>query len=218
MRKIVLITLTLFVSGCATVKTTSTVYRVDNFTYQGKNYTYYRLSDQNNLQYDHVVSLVDSKLKQYGLTRNDNNADYIITMTYGMSGPQNRTVARPIYGQTGVSGAYTTSTYNTAGNSLSGTSNTVYTPSYGVVGAVPVTVTSYTSYFRLDMYLADHFQPGNSKPVYTVETQSSNQSGILETVLPTLVVSAFSNFPGNSGDVYSHSYHVNSETGLPDTN
>lgn len=208
----------IILTGCASVQTTSVAYHASDFQYQGKSYSYHELPGEGGLPYAHASSLVDAQLSKYGLTRTSENPDYTIIMDCGVSDPQNSTVAMPIYGQTGVASSSSTSSYNTTGNSIYGSSNTTYTPSYGVVGAVPVTVTNYVRYFSLYIYKTSEVTGKNPEPVYGVQTTSVGPSGNITMVLPALIQGAFSEFPGNSGEFYHVSVSVNPKTGKPYSN
>jgi hypothetical protein len=200
-RFIAIASISLLLAGCAPfVQTTSTAYHSDNFAYQGETYSYYKLPGEDNLEYDHVAKLVDAQLQKYGMVRNDTSYQYSIVMVAGVGQPQTSLLSAPVYGQTGYSGAATFGQVNSDGSFYA---NTMYTPTYGVVGERYYDYTTFPRFFELAIFNTKDIKDKNFKPVYMVSAVSSGPSSDLDLALPPMIVAVFKKFPAGDGEVYT---------------
>lgn len=118
-----------------------------------------------------------------------------VTFAYAIDQGRVATVNMPVWGQTGIAGATTTGTY---GYGMY-TGTTTYTPSYGVTGFVPVSVTQYSRVLRLE--IVNRATGANEKPqrVYQADVISVGTSGTLARVMPAMIEGLFEDFPGKTG-------------------
>ncbi|MDF2529233.1 MAG: hypothetical protein K0Q57_113 [Gammaproteobacteria bacterium] len=196
-----LASISLFLTGCGTlVQTTSTAYHSDSFAYQGATYSYYKLPGEKNLEYDHVANLVDAQLQKYGMIRDDTSSQYSIVMVAGVGQPQTSLLSAPVYGQTGYSGASTFGQVNPDGSFYA---NTMYSPTYGVVGERYYDYTTFPRFFELAIFNTKDIEDKNYTPAYMVSAVSSGSSSNLDLVLPPMIVAVFKKFPAGDGETYS---------------
>jgi hypothetical protein len=145
-------------------------------------------------------------LTEYGWKQSTGrSADYKVAVEYGITDGKTVQGVRTIYGQTGGgTTTYHSGTANAYGSygsyssgSYSGTSHTPAT--YGVVGAVP---TSHTVYGR---YLYVIIMNRSGKTVLEGKCFSIGTSGNLSEVVPRMIDSFLSDFPGVSGKTKTYS-------------
>ncbi|WP_232092534.1 hypothetical protein [Serratia ureilytica] len=146
----------LVLAGCAQ-KPSVTVNAMTSGVSTGKNIVIIparqELWDSNQLEYIQIARVVASSLAGSGYKMVDKaeDADQAILLDFNRSGAvsQTRNVTMPIYGQTGVSSSTTYGTANTTLNNYgygygtantTGTSTTVYNPTYGITGSYNTTV------------------------------------------------------------------------------
>lgn len=153
---IILTTIFLF-TGCVRLLTVD----VDSIGSQPKQAKSYILSSgmpditEKDLQFKEYSVYVNNALRDQGYSlSNFGDADIGILLSYGVGDPHTEFSlhSKPIYGQTGVTSSYTTGTINTFGNMASLNANTIYTPSYGVVGTKvsSSSITTYNKYVTLN--------------------------------------------------------------------
>ncbi|MGD9808126.1 MAG: DUF4136 domain-containing protein [Deferribacterales bacterium] len=136
------------------------------------------------LEYMEYVKLLDNKMRCLGWTKTTDNPIYLVHLQAGIDGGRNSTSAVPIFGQTGGGSSYTTGSFNTTSTYGTYTARTTYSPSFGMVGVLPVNVTTYTRYVTISLY-----DPTNSTetPVWMGKTISRGSTGVLNKVMPVLM-------------------------------
>lgn len=127
-------------------------------------------------------------------------ADVVIFFGYGIGDPKSAqvNVPIPVYGQTGVSGAYTTGT--SYGNSYN--ASTTITPSYGITGVMNLTETdtTYQRWLRLSgMDPQSLRSPSTPIEMWKVEVKSEGFSGDLRYILPFMAYASKSYIGSSSG-------------------
>ncbi len=146
------------------------------------------------------LSLLSSGLVEHGWVQaNSKNATYRVAIDYGIGDGRTVHGVAPIYGQTG--GGTTTYhsgsafAYGSYGGYASGSySGTSYTPAtYGIVGEVPTTQTVFDRYLLVLVF--------DSKGLTVMEGKcfSSGSSSNLSDVVPRMINSFLTDFPGESG-------------------
>ncbi len=190
--------LAIALSSCTSVQ--SNVTRFHTLPPQGSSQTFEirSASSVSGIEFGTYASRVASHLQTYGWTQaGTGNADYTVLLDYQMGGSHERQGSTPITGQTGGGTTYHSGSVNSYGNygSTSGAySGTSYTPAtYGVVGSVPYSVTVHDRY--LDMKIRDR----GERSVFEGRVSSTGRSSDIAAVLPQMIDSLFTNFPGESG-------------------
>jgi hypothetical protein len=141
---------------------------------------------------------IASHLRAYGWRRTSARAaEYIVSYEYGVSQPREVHGAAPIYGQVGSGFAVHSTTYRRyghAGHRYGTFGSTLYIPpTYGVIGAVPVSSTVYDRWIRVIG------RGPSGAEVFQIRGQSSGAIPEISRVLPAMIDSAFEDFPGLSG-------------------
>lgn len=161
-------------------------------------------TQEGSIEYQTYANSVANKLNEKGFSRvNDlSNADYAVTIDYGVSGKSEVSGSTPIFGQTGGgttfhSGTVSSYSYGSSGYGMySGTSYTQ--PTYGVVGSIPYNYTKHYRYFHLKMYDAKQSKEGKLVSVYEGTVKSAGSSSNFFTVSECIIEALFRNFY-NSG-------------------
>lgn len=152
------------------------------------------------LEVQQHLTQIAAGLSGYGWTPSiSKKADYSVIVDYGISNGRTVHGVQPIIGQTG--GGTTTfhngtaSAYGSYGGYANGYySGTTYTPAtYGVVGAVPTTSTVY------DRFLFIVISDNRGQSVLEGKCISSGSSSNLSDIVPKMIESFLSDFPGVSG-------------------
>ena len=146
------------------------------------------------------LSRLANGLIAHGWTKSSSkNANYKVTMDYGISNGRTVHDVAPIIGQTAGGGTTyhsgTASAYGTYGGYASGSySGTSYTPAtYGVVGTVPTTDTVFDRYLFVTIF------DSNGRTVLEGKCFSSGYSTNLSNIVPIMIDSFLTDFPGESG-------------------
>ena len=118
-------------------------------------------------------------------------ADVAIFLAYGIGNPQTVSYSFPIYGQTG-GGVSTFSASSFGTGRYSTTTGTISSPpTYGQVGNIPVTETTYLRYIVLDAVDVGFFARSNSiRQVWKTTISSSGSSADLRRVFPVMIGAA----------------------------
>lgn len=103
----------------------------------------------------------------------------------------------PIYGQTGGETSYSSGTVTSGSKmgSYSGTTTTM--PTYGMVGAMAVSGTSYKRAVNIDIFKKDATKP--PEKVYELKGVSSGTCGNINSILFNIIDGMFKNYPGENG-------------------
>jgi Domain of unknown function (DUF4136) len=185
-------------SSCASVQSDVTRFHTLPPQGNGQTFTIRAASSSGGIEFGTYSARVASHLQNYGWTQaSTGGADYTVMLDYRMGGSSERHGSMPITGQTGGGTTYHSGSVNSYGSygSASGSySGTSYTPAtFGVVGSVPYSVTVHDRY--LNMRISD--RAGRS--VFEGRVVSTGQSADIAAVLPQMIDSLFTKFPGESG-------------------
>jgi hypothetical protein len=171
----------------------------------GESFTIFAPKKRGSLEVQQHLGQLAAGLTKHGWTQSQSkSADYRVAVEYGITDGETRQGVRQIYGQTG--GGTTTyhsgsaNTYGSYGGYSAGSySGTSYTPAtYGVVGAVP---TTYTVYGR---YLFVIIMDKKGRTVLEGKCFSTGSSSNLSDVVPRMIESFLTDFPGTSGKAKTH--------------
>lgn len=197
----ILISTMLAVAGCTVVS--SSVSRFDNFSRPIEGATFLVLpleSQKGSAEFNHYAQRVALRLEQKGFRRVNelSDAEYVLTMNYGISGSRTITGTTPIYGQTGggtTTHSGTVSTFGTGGSTFGSYRGTSYTPpTFGVVGAVPYTRREHDRYFVLRLVDLKGSTQENIIAAYEATVSSAGRAQTFADVSECLFDAVFKNF------------------------
>lgn len=165
------------------------------------------ITSSNNLQFQEYASYIKTALRinEYELTENINEAKIIVFLSYGISKPHERiySYSTPVWGQTGISSAYTTgSIHSYGGGSASFSGTTTYTPQYGITGYQSHIGTSitYNRFIFLGAYdLEEYIRTKKEVQVWETTAVSTGDSGDLRQVFPVMVAALSKYIGKNTG-------------------
>jgi hypothetical protein len=146
------------------------------------------------LQFREYASYLEIALAERGFKKavDIKDADIAIFLAYGIGDPKTNyySYSMPTWGQTGVSGSYTTGNVNVYGNTAIYSQNTTYTPTYGITGYTSnlASHTTFTRYIFIDAIDNMAFkQDQKMLPVWKTSVFSTGSSGDLRRVFPVMV-------------------------------
>jgi hypothetical protein len=185
-------------ASCSTVESNVTRFHTLPPKGTGQSFAVRTEPGQSSIEFSQYSQQVSKHLQAYGWTpASSNSADYTVVLDYQMGGSRERTGSLPVYGQTGGGTTYHSGSFNAYGSggyrsgSFGGTS---YSPAtFGVVGAMPYNHTVHDRY----MILTIRDRTGTS--VFEGKVNSSGSSAEIAVVLPEMIDSLFTGFPGVSG-------------------
>lgn len=185
-------------SSCASVQSDVTRFHTLPPQGSGQTFTIKAASSSGGIEFESYLARVSSHLQNYGWAQSSSgDADYSVILDYRMGGSSERHGSVPIMGQTGGGTTYhrgSVNTYGSYGSTYGSYSGTSYTPAtFGVVGSAPYSITVHDRY--LNMRISD--RAGRS--VFEGRVVSTGQSADIAAVLPQMIDSLFTNFPGESG-------------------
>ena len=185
-------------SSCASVQSDVTRFHTLPLQGSGQTFTIRAASSSGGIEFGSYSARVASHLQNYGWNQaSSGGADYTVMLDYRMGGSSERHGSVPIMGQTGGGTTYhsgTVNSYGSYGSTYGSYSGTSYTPAtFGVVGSAPYSVTVHDRY--LNMRISD--RAGRS--VFEGRVVSTGQSAEIAAVLPQMIDSLFTKFPGESG-------------------
>jgi hypothetical protein len=193
-------TVTCFIAlaSCSTVESNVTRFHTLPPKGTGQSFVIRSESGQSSIEFSQYSQQISKHLQAYGWTpASSNSADYIVVLAYQMGGSRERSGSLPLYGQTGGGTTYHSGSFNSYGSGgySSGTfGGTSYTPAtFGVVGAAPY---SYTVH---DRYMVMTIRDRAGTNVFEGKVNSSGSSAEIAAVLPEMIDSLFTGFPGVSG-------------------
>lgn len=206
-RGIIIICL-LFLSGCATTQKTKAnpTFGVDvdaisshNAESKKKYILLPGIKDikDTDLQFLEYSSYIDKALASRGFvkTKSFEDANVAIFLIYGIGHPQEKSFSYslPMWGQTGVSSSNTYGTINKFGTTGTYSGSTIYNPTYGITGFIPVSG-SFVTYFRfliLDAVDLDEYKKSEKTiQLWQTTVTSTGSSGDLRKVFPVLVAAS----------------------------
>jgi hypothetical protein len=188
--KAIFCVLSILLLGCvASIHSNVTAFHEIDGDVTGYKYAFLPIEGQeSNLEYRTYCNLIEKEMQKYGAIRSSlDDADYLVTLVYGIDDGREQVVSRPIFGQTGVSSSHTTGSATAYGNTAYGSATTTYTPSYGVVGTSTSSRTLYTSILRLNVFPKAAVDKGDFTPIYESEVKSEGRAGQLSRVMPSLI-------------------------------
>lgn len=157
----------------------------------GKTFAFITLEAQDdNAEHQLYRTVVKSHLLASGMQEAERriDSDFLVAIDYFADSPMQPIVHIPAFGQTGVSGSAATGVLQPHG-----TANTAQ--------LAPASNASHERAFTLLMYETKvALQGGDARPIYEGRV-SSQGTGELSKVLPTMIAALFQRFPGRSGDV-----------------
>jgi hypothetical protein len=169
------------------------------------------LTDQaGSLEWQQYADLLARQLSARGYVRvvQPASAKYAVLFSYAIDNGKTTTTEEPIFGQ--AAGGTTMFSGNTSGilggTLYSGfTSGTAYTlPTYGQIGSVPVTTTTYTRAVAINIIdVPQSLASGAPVKAFEATARSAGSSGALAVVMSAMVASIFEDFPGKSGETVS---------------
>jgi len=199
MRTLLVLLLATFLAGCASRVVTSTT------TFHGEGHSERGSiavlpvddSQERSLEFDSVRAYVLDKLIEKGYSRasNENNAQYVAFITYGIDDGTTRRVSAPIFGQTSGGTSYQSGTMNIGGTYGNYSSTTTTMPTFGIVGTSSADITTY----KREVFLKILKRSNPPKDVYEVKAISSGSCGNVNSVIREIIDAMFENFPGDSG-------------------
>lgn len=162
----------------------------------------WRQENSNSLEFQSYADQVRAALKARGMNvaPAGGKGTYVVFLDVGIDDGRQQlsTYQVPNWGVTGYSGATTTGTISTYGNTSYYNANTSVNPTYGVTGYSTKTSTQtvYRRFMKIDIVrLAD----GTSEKVYEGRLKSEGSCGNLVNLVPQFVKMMLSDYPGKSG-------------------
>ena len=194
------IAFTLVLTGCAGfVQTSSTTFQGSDHSLRGKIIVMpIDKSQEGSLEFSSVSNYLLNKLalKGYDRATSLNDAQFMAFITYGIDSGTTSVSSVPIYGQTGGGTSYSTGTLtNSYGRTATFGATTTTMPTYGMVGAVPVSSTEYKRRVNIDIWRRDV----STTKVYEMKGLSAGSCGNINSILFHIIDGMFLNFPGENG-------------------
>lgn len=184
--------------SCGTVQSDVTRFHTLPPRGSGQTFVIRSATSRNALEFEVYASRVASHLKEYGWMQiGPGSADFNVFMAYKMGGSHERHGSVPIVGQTGGGTTYhsgSVNTYGSSGSAYGSYSGSSYTPAtFGVVGSATYSETVYDRY--LDIKIRDRA----GRAVFEGRVVSTGSNSEIAAVLPQMIDSLFTGFPGESG-------------------
>lgn len=173
------------------------------------------------LQFLEFARYTDNALSSEGFIKVESidEAEVLIILNYGISDPYvyEYTYETPIWGQTGVNTQTTYGTVNTFGNMLTYSSQTQYTPTYGVVGSKTQIGKDmvFFRYFILSGVDLEEFKKTNNiedaKNLWVTKANSNSigSPGDLRKIFPILVVASQKHIARNTNELLHYKIKEN---------
>lgn len=170
---------------------------------------------ESDLQFQEFSRYVRRILNARGFkqARSFEDAQIAVFVGYGIGNPQQHlsTYNVPVWGQTGVAASTTTSQVNMYGNAATVTSDTTYTPQFGVTGYRTETE-SFTTYRRYAVVnavdVARYKAEQRSVEVWTTTIVSEGFSPDLRAIFPLMIVGAYDLIGANSGGLATRDVEI----------
>jgi Domain of unknown function (DUF4136) len=205
------IALVVLASACTQIRTQVTRFHHMPAAASGETFAVVPLNDQaGSLEWEQYADLVAQQLSAKGYVRvaQPTNAKYAVLFSYAIDRGKTTTSEVPIFGQTGggVTTFNGTASGMVGGTPYSGfTSGSAYTPpTYGEIGSVPVTMTTFTRAVELEIFdVPQTLASGAPAKTFEATAGSAGSSGALAVVMPAMIAAIFKDFPGKSGETMS---------------
>lgn len=130
----------------------------------------------------------------------EEDAQYLVILDYGIDSGQTAGGTLPIYGQTGGGFATQSGTVSSGGRVGSYTGSSYTPPTFGVIGAIPYDVTTYTRAFAMDIVNAEKLRRGVVEKLFEGRVISKGTTASLPKIVPYMIEALFKDFPGPSGE------------------
>ncbi len=200
LRLLISLVLLIGLTGCAGfVQTSSTTFQGPDHSLRGKVIVMpIDSSQENSLEFRNVSNYLTRKLseKGYSTATSPSDAQFMAYITYGIDNGTTSVSSVPMYGQTGGGTSFTTgSVTNSYGRTSTFNGTTTTMPTYGVVGAIPVSSTEYKRRVNIDIW----YRGPTSVKVYEMRGLSSGSCGNINSILFNIIDGMFANFPGENG-------------------
>lgn len=195
-RLLKLLLLPVFASLTSCVSVQSDVTRFHTLPPKGAGQTFsiHSPSRTSGIEFSSYAAQVASRLQDYGWTPAvGGRSDYTVYFDYQMGRSHQRLGAVPVMGPVGGGTVVYTGPVHGCGRDGAFYGTAYIPPTYGVVGSVPYSITEHDRY--LDMKIRD--RAGRS--VFEGRVISTGPSPEIAAVLPQMIDSLFTGFPGESG-------------------
>jgi hypothetical protein len=203
---LMVVPLILLLSGCAGfIRSDIAVFHDLPPDFAGTTYASIPFKEQGgSLEHKTYDQLVKQELNAKGFKEEPiDKAEVVVFISYGIDTGREVVSSYPIFGQTGVSSIYTTGTVQSYGSYGTYSGTTTYTPTYGIVGAVPMSQTQYTRFLKIEILDKKALVQQNIKKIYEAKVLSRGSSVQLSKVMPSMIKALFEDFPGKSGSTRS---------------
>ena len=152
---------------------------------------------RDSLEFNAVRTYLNQKLigKGYVTAYTIADSDYVALITYGIDNGTTITSTAPIFGQTSGGSSYTSGSVNTGVSRATFNSTTTNIPTFGLVGAVPVSRRIYKRVVLINIWR-------NTNPpvkVYEMKGISTGSCGNVNGVVRYIIDGMLTNFPGENG-------------------
>jgi hypothetical protein len=187
-------------AGCVIpVSSTVTAFHTLPANTVGKSFAFVTLDGQDgNLEYLKYQNDVRSHLvADHWIECDRGIAEFLVSFSYSIDQGRVQTVNVPVFGQTGISGAYTTGNADSTGAYQA---TTTFTPTYGVTGYVPKSSVRYTRFMRLSIADRASVDSKNVRLVFQADIVSVGNSGTIAPIVPVMLNALFKDFPGKNGE------------------
>lgn len=157
---------------------------------------------EGSLEFESYAERVRAHLQSHGLIVAPlERAGLVVFLRYAIDSGKELVSSYPIIGQTGTSSSETTGSVQRYGNFATYSSQTTYTPTYGVVATAVTSRTEYMRVLRMDILERESLARGHVEKVFESTVRSSGSSGQLSAIVPAMIEAVFARFPGGNGEV-----------------
>lgn len=203
-RLITLMLSAMILTGCGPgVKTNKTVYYSTQHAERGLIYVAAFSNQQNSsLEFTHYKRKIETYLQAVGFipTQDKGHAEFTALVSYGIGDRVTTSDSVPIYGQTGGGITQHSGSFNSFGGgygTFSGTSHTM--PTFGVVGSIPVSNTTYTRQIAIDIVRTSTLATDRPEKLFEIRGKSSGSCSVISEVFDEMLEAMFTDFPGENG-------------------
>jgi hypothetical protein len=201
MRITLAILITLFLAGCAVVRSQVAVFHELPVKTEPIKYAVMPLKEQEgSLEHKSYERLVKIELNKKGFVDASlADAEVIVFLDYGIDSGKEVISSYPIIGRTGTSSSYSSGMVSSYGGYATYSGTTYNRPTYGVVGSGARSDTVFSRFLRLDILDKSSLTDGKVTKLYEAKVTSAGASGQVAAVMPQMLKALFEEFPGKSG-------------------
>lgn len=202
---ILIILSVIIIQSCSTlVRSEITVFHdIDNYKKDKVFYIFPVQEQKGSLEFNYYANIIKNGLVEKGMIYTDNieNSNIILLFSYGIDNGKEKIGSVPVYGQTGISSSTSTfNFYSRSGNTI-GNMSTINQPSYGVIGTRQYSYTEYGRFLWIGMFDKQSIIDNNINQLYNATIISIGSSSNIKEVLPSMIKSFFTIYPGINGKV-----------------